>query len=186
MKIMALKQLQQANPSMYDPIAVDTAALQTIGWNNPEQFLIPPQANAAPPPELLQAQAKMQTEQQDSQARMMVAGAKVAETQAKIQQGAFAPHPQGGVGQQPQQPPPPPTPMELEELKIKQLDSQTRASALNIKHHDTMIEDQNRDLDRQSRERVELMQLAKDLIMHPDAADDAEKGLGQFKKEIPQ
>jgi hypothetical protein len=76
--------------------------------------------------------------------------------------------------------------MELEELKIKQLDSQTRASALQIKHHDTMIEDQNRDLDRQSRERLELMQLAKDLIMHPEAADDAERGLGRFKKDIPE
>jgi len=185
MKIMALKQLQQANPTMYDPMAVDTAALQTIGWNNPEQFLVPPQAQAAPPPELLQAQAKMQTEQMGAQAKMIVAQSKAQETQAKIQQGAFAPKPQapGGVG--PQEPPQP-TPLELEELKVKQMDAQTRAAGMQMKHHDLMVEDQNRDLDRQSRERLELMQLAKELITHPDAVDDAEKGLGKLKKDVKE
>jgi len=185
MKIMALKQLQQANPTMYDPMAVDTAALQTIGWNNPEQFLVPPQAQAAPPPELLQAQAKMQTEQMGAQAKMIVAQSKAQETQAKIQQGAFAPKPQapGGVG--PQEPPQP-TPFELEELKIKQMDAQTRAAGMQMKHHDLMVEDQNRDLDRQSRERLEMMQLAKELITHPDAVDDAEKGLGKLKKDVKE
>ena len=185
MKIMALKQLQQANPSMYDPVAVDTAALQTIGWNNPEQFLVPPQAQAAPPPELLQAQAKMQTEQMGAQAKMIVAQSKAQETQAKIQQGAFAPKPQapGGVG--PQEPPQP-TPLELEELKVKQMDAQTRAAGMQMKHHDLMVEDQNRDLDRQSRERLELMQLAKELITHPDAVDDAERGLGKLKKDVKE
>ena len=185
MKIMALKQLQQANPTMYDPMAVDTAALQTIGWNNPEQFLVPPQAQAAPPPELLQAQAKMQTEQMGAQAKMIVAQSKAQETQAKIQQGAFAPKPQapGGVG--PQEPPQP-TPLELEELKVKQMDAQTRAAGMQMKHHDLMVEDQNRDLDRQSRERLELMQLAKELITHPDAVDDAERGLGKLKKDVKE
>jgi hypothetical protein len=184
MKIMALKQLQQANPSMYDPIAVDTAALQTIGWNNPEQFLIPPQASAAPPPELLEAQAKMQTEQSNAQAKMMVAQSKVAETQAKIAQGAFAPRENAGLGAKQPEQPQPPTPIELEELRIKQMDAQTRALGLQMKHHDLMVEDQNRDLDRQSRERLELMQLAKDLLMHPEAADAAEEGLGRLKKDV--
>lgn len=35
MKIMALKQLQSSNPQLYDQVAVDTAALRAIGWNNP-------------------------------------------------------------------------------------------------------------------------------------------------------
>ena len=42
MKIMGLKQLQAGNPSLYDPIAIDTAALQAMGWSNPEQFMVPP------------------------------------------------------------------------------------------------------------------------------------------------
>jgi len=184
MKIMALKQLQQQNPSMYDPIAVDTAALQAIGWSNPEQFLVPPNAQAAPPPELIQAQAKMKNDETDAQARMMEAQAKVAETQAKIQQGAFAPKPQGGLGgpAQPQEP----TPMQLAELKIKQMDAATRAEAVGIKHHDTMVEDQNRDLDRQSRERVELMQLAKEVLTHPEGVAGAERGVSKLKKDVSE
>lgn len=184
MKIMALKQLQQQNPSMYDPIAVDTAALQTIGWSNPEQFLVPPTAQAAPPPEMLEAQSKMKAQESDAQARMIMAQSKAAETQAKIQQGAFAPKPQGGLGapQQPEQP----TPLQLEELRIKQMDAQTRAAAVGIKHHDVIVEDQNRDLDRQSRERVELMQLAKEVLTHPEGVEGAEKGLGRLKKDIKE
>jgi hypothetical protein len=181
MKIMALKQLQQQNPSMYDPIAVDTAALQTIGWNNPEQFLVPPTAQAAPPPELLEAQAKMEAGKSDAQARMMVANAKVAETQAKIQQGAFAPKPEGGLGAPaPHQP----TPMELEELRIKQMDAATRAESVGIKHRDAQAQDRNRDLDRQSRERLQLLQLAKEILTHPEGVEEAEQGLGKFKKDV--
>ena len=88
MKIMALKQLQSANPSLYDPIAIDRAALQAIGWANPQQFFAPPQAQAAPPPELQQMQAEMQAKQMDSQAKMITAQAKAQESQAKI--GAMA------------------------------------------------------------------------------------------------
>ena len=184
MKITALKQLQQQNPSMYDPIAVDTAALQAIGWNNPEQFLVPPTAQAAPPPELLEAQAKMETGKSDAAARMMTAQAKVAETKAKIEQGAFAPKPQGGLGepQQPQQP----TPMELEELRIKQIDAATRAESVGIKHRDAMAQDRNRDLDRQSRERLQLLQLAKEILTHPEGVEEAEQGLGKFKKDVTE
>ena len=53
MKVMALKQLQAAQPSLYDPIAIDTAALQAIGWSNPSQFLASPSAQQNPPPELI-------------------------------------------------------------------------------------------------------------------------------------
>ena len=78
MKIMALKQLQAANPSMYDPIAIDMAALQAIGWSNPQQFMAPPNAQAAPPPEMQQMQAKIANETKDANARMILAQAKAA------------------------------------------------------------------------------------------------------------
>ena len=38
MKVAALKQLSAASPALYDPIAVDTAALQALGWTNPSQL----------------------------------------------------------------------------------------------------------------------------------------------------
>jgi hypothetical protein len=50
MKVMALKQLQAAQPSLYDPIAVEKAALTAIGFSNPEQFMSSPQAQQQPPP----------------------------------------------------------------------------------------------------------------------------------------
>lgn len=85
MKVMALKQLQAANPSMYDPIAIDTAALKAIGWSNPEQFLAPQSAQAAPPPELIQAQAKMKVDADKAQAAMMSAQARIQEVQQRGQ-----------------------------------------------------------------------------------------------------
>jgi hypothetical protein len=85
MKIMGLKQLQQANPSMYDPIAIDTAALKAMGWSNPEQFLAPPDAQKSPPPELQQIQAKIQTDAQKAQAALMSAQIKAQEVQQKGQ-----------------------------------------------------------------------------------------------------
>src|SRR5262249_32979255 len=68
MKVMALKQLQGASPNLYDPIKVDTAALNAIGWPNPEEFFVPPEARSKPPPQLIQAQNQMQNETTKAQA----------------------------------------------------------------------------------------------------------------------
>ena len=152
MKIMALKQLQQSNPSMYDPIAIDTAALQAIGWSNPSQFLAPPNAQAAPPPEMQQMQSKMAAEQKDSQARMMMAQAKTAEVQAKIQQGAFAPQ-----HAEPQQT----DPNASAELHIKAMDAQTKAKELAVRIQEAQIEAQSRAAEDASRERVSAIDAQK-------------------------
>ena len=85
MKVMALKQLQASNPGMYDPIAIDTAALKAMGWSNPEQFLAPPAAQAAPPPELLQAQAQMQATQMKAEAAVMKAQTDSANSAMRMQ-----------------------------------------------------------------------------------------------------
>jgi hypothetical protein len=95
MKIMALKQLQQQNPTMYDPIAIDTAALQAIGWSNPQQFLAPPEAQGKMPPEMQQKVAELQLKKQDTDNKTKLADAKVAETMAKVQQDMQGQ--QGGV-----------------------------------------------------------------------------------------
>lgn len=85
MKIMALKQLQAAQPGLYDPIAVDTAALQAIGWNNPTQFMAPPNAQGAPPPEMLKMQADAKAKDLTAQARMLDAQTKAQKSQADVQ-----------------------------------------------------------------------------------------------------
>jgi hypothetical protein len=167
MKIMALKQLQAANPSMYDPIAVDRAALQAIGWNNPEQFLVPQGAQQQPPPELLKMQADAKATQQKADAEMIEAQAKAKEVDAKIQQGAFAPRPAAGGlggGETSQH-----DAVAKMTAQAKLMDAETNRQQINVQLHASKIEDQNRDLDRQSRERVEMLSLAKDVALHPES-----------------
>ena len=79
MKVMALKQLQAANPAMYDPIAVDRAAMQAIGWSNPEQFMVPPESlGQQNNPEAQAKMAELQIKKQDADTRLMLAKGKVA------------------------------------------------------------------------------------------------------------
>jgi hypothetical protein len=183
MKIMALKQLQQANPSMYDPIAIDTAALQAIGWSNPQQFFAPPSAQQQPPPELQQMQAKMANEKASADAKVMEANARVseakakeAELQAKIASGHFAPKQSG----QPQQN----DPAALMAAKAKLMDAQTKRGELAVKHHDNEDEAQNRALDRQSREKMQVLELARDIVMHPSNTPEALHEIPQITQEV--
>jgi hypothetical protein len=146
MKIMALKQLQASNPSMYDPIAIDTEALKAAGWSNPEQFLAPPEAQMKPPPQLLEAQARISIDQKKADAQMMVAQAKVAETQAKIGEGEDG---QGGLD-----------PMKLADLKVKAAEIEERAM-------DAQLDAMNRKRDRESRERLAALKLVEQIAENP-------------------
>ncbi len=159
MKIMALKQLQAANPSLYDPIAVDSAALQTIGWNNPQQFLAPPSAQAAPPPELQKLIADVAVKNKTADAAMLAAQARMTEVQAKQQSGAYAPKQQGDKETQ----------AGLIEAQAALQDSQTKAAEVQMRHSERAADDNNRDLDRASREKVAALQLAKDILLHPES-----------------
>ena len=81
MSAVAVKQLQQANPALYDGKAVDTAILRMIGINNPESlFNKNPQA-APPDPAVADAQAKKAALDQKAQQS-------AAEHQAKQQESA--------------------------------------------------------------------------------------------------
>ena len=152
MKIMGLKQLQASNPSLYDPVAIDKAALQAMGWNNPEQFMAPPAAPAPPPPEMIKAQAEIAIKQKDSEARMKEADAKVEEVKAKIQQGAFAPKQPQGMAQGGLAGGQPPDPIKIAELHLKkaQMESDNLRNAR---------DDVNRDKDRQAELELERMRV---------------------------
>jgi hypothetical protein len=157
MKIMALKQLQAQNPTMYDPIAIDTAALQAIGWSNPQQFLAPPSAQGKMPPEMQQKMAEIGIKKQDADNRSKLADAKVAETAAKLQQGAQGQ--QGGVA--------PFDPMKLAELQLKQQELKQRSE-------DSRLEAMNRKRDRESHERLASMKFAEDMASNPAGIPIAE------------
>jgi hypothetical protein len=157
MKIMALKQLVASNPSMYDPIAVDVAALQAIGWSNPQQFLAPPSAQAKKPPELEQKDKELALKKQEADTKAAVAQAQIAKMQAETQmdlQGGLAPQqdPMAGADLQHRK----------EELELKQLELSLRAKQVGV-------DSENRAADRESRERIEYAKIIQDLILHPES-----------------
>ena len=160
MKIMALKQLQAANPSMYDPIAVDQAALRAIGWNNPQQFMAPPEAQKRPPPELQQAMAKIENDKLDSQAKMMVAQAKVEETKAKIQGGAFTKTAEsGGEGSKQVD-----TPVDHMLAQAKLMDAQAAVKNADVKERAMESTSEHKTADRASRDKIAALGIARDIM----------------------
>ena len=142
---------------MYDPIAVDVAALQAIGWSNPQQFLAPPSAQAKKPPELEQKDQEMAIKKQDADTKAAIAKAQIAKMQAETQmemQGGLAPQqdPMAGADMQ----------HKKEELELKQLELSLRAKQVGV-------DSENRAADRESRERIEYAKIIQDLILHPES-----------------
>ena len=164
MKIMALKQLQAANPTMYNATAVDTAALQTIGWSNPQQFLVAPESQP-PPPEILKGIAEAQNDKTEADAAMLTAQAKMAEVQAKAQSGAFAPKPPSSSGSAPQDPAH--GQAALISARANMINAETKQKELGLKAVEGSVVNENRDLDRESDERIAMLNLAKELVTHP-------------------
>ena len=155
MKVLALKQLAASNPSLYDPIAIDTAALQALGWSNPQQFMIPQKAQANPPPELIKAMADMQNEKMSAEARMLDSQTRAKESDAKIQ-------------------------MDQERLQMerdsqmggnsdpaKMMEMQIREQEIQQRQEDTLLDAVNRKRDRESRERLAAMRMAEELAQNP-------------------
>jgi hypothetical protein len=114
-KAMAIKQLQQANPTLYDPKKVDERILTMMGIEDAQDLFVPPQPPGPPPPDpmLIMAQAKMV----DSQAKMA-------------------------------------------EVKVKEAHAASDA--------------QNDVADRESKERIAMLSLAREIAVHPESASTAE------------
>lgn len=156
MKIMALKQLQEANPGMYDPIAVDTAALQAIGWSNPSQFMAPPEAQMKPPPELEQAKAQTQATVMTAQARMLDAQTKAQQSQAKL--GL-----ENGKAQLEAQ-------IKMQDMQIKAQKAQIEAMKLQEETQYSQQDIAAKEAERLSKERIQLIDLAQNVAVHPESA----------------
>jgi hypothetical protein len=157
MKIVGLKQLQQQNPSMYDPIAIDTAAMQALGWSNPQQFMVPPSAlQQKPPPEVQYAQAMVGIKKQEADAKTAMVQVKSQEVAAKLAQ---AQQEAGGLGDG--------QPTFLDQLKAEEI--QLKQSELQIKQQDGMMDALNRKRDRESRERLAAVKLAMEMGNNPQA-----------------
>ena len=146
MKIMALKQLQAANPQLYDEIAVDKAALRSIGWSNPEQFLKPEDQRNQPPPEFLKGVEDVKIAHQRADADTMRAQAAMI----KAQQPAAPTGVAGPAGKDPQ------------ELEIKMMAEENKAKQMEISNQRDRANDENRDLDREKDLQVKQMDMDRD------------------------
>ena len=157
MKIVGLKQLQQQNPSMYDPIAIDTAAMQAMGWSNPQQFMVPPSAlQQKPPPEVQYAQAMVGIKKQEADAKTAMVQVKQQEVAAKAMQ---AQQEAGGLGDG--------QPTFLDQLKAEEI--QLKQNELQVKQQEGMMDALNRKRDRESRERLAAVKLAIEMGENPQA-----------------
>ena len=189
MKIMGLKQLQQATQQLYDPVACDTAALMAMGWGNPEQFFVPKQARAQPPPQLQELQKKMENDEKaadaktaEANARLAEASAKLQETKEKLRVGHFTPKQEGlgaAVAQEP-----PESQMEIAKAMATVKDANTREREVSLRERESHIENQNRDQDREARERDALIGLAKEFVEQPQTVSGPNGG--QTHKPAPQ
>jgi len=112
-KAMAIKQLQAANPSMYDAKAVDERILTMMGIDDAQSLFAKNPAGPQPDPNMqVMAQAKMI----DAQAKMA-------------------------------------------DVKVKALTAQSDA--------------QNRAADRESKEKIAMLQLAREIAVHPESVSEA-------------
>jgi len=162
MKVLALKQLVASNPALYDPIAVDTAALQALGWSDPQQFMIPASAQGKPPPELMQAMAKAQNDKSNADARMLDSQTRAAESQARLELD----HMRLQMEMQRDQGDP---------SKMAQID--TQRMEIQQRHQDTVLDAINRKRDRESRERLAAIKLAEELMRNPQGLSMAQQVL---------
>lgn len=143
MKIMALKQLQAANPQLYDEIAIDKAALRSIGWSNPEQFLKPEDQRNQPSPELLKGIEDVKIAHQKADADTMRAQAAMVSAQRPKTSTA------GVAG--PEQPDP-----------VKLMSEQNKQRQMEFSARRDQVNDENRDLDREKDLQLEQMKMDRD------------------------
>lgn len=140
MKVMALKQLQGSNPSMYDAVAVDTAALRAMGWSNPEQFMLPEGQRNQPTPELIKGMEDLRIAKQEADAKTLTAQAAMA----KVQQ--VAPTPTGD-------------PLKAQELQLKARDMDLKHQQALMAFQRDKMSDDSRDQDRMAELQMEMARM---------------------------
>jgi hypothetical protein len=177
MKVMALKQIQAQNPSLYDPIAIDTAALQAVGWSNPEQFMIPASARGAPPPQMMQEMAKLQIQKQEADTKAQAVQGKIALDQARVQLDlAKAQHEaQGGLAG-PQEKTDHEKQVDGIELILKEkladakmMDVKLKAAGLAADMKRDAFDNQLKREDMLAKERIQMVDLAQNIAVHPES-----------------
>ena len=181
MKIMALKQIQASNPTLYDPIAIDTAALKAVGWSNPEQFMIPQEAQGSPPPEMQKEMAEMQIKKQDADTKQGAAQARIALDQGRLQIDKAKAQQEGLAGGEQQGP----TEKDAAEVQIKKqladakmMETKLKAAALQSNMQKDIRDSEVKEQEMLAKERIQMIDLAQNLAVHPESEDEVIRLLG--------
>jgi hypothetical protein len=153
MKIMALKQLQAASPQLYDPVAIDKAALAAIGFSNPDQFMTSPQQQEQLPPAMQKEIATLDIKKQEADAKTMKAQADAAKAQAQAAHLQMSGE-DGGLAQA--------------KLQIDAINARTKSKQVEFQNQRSAVEDQNRDRDRAADLEIEKMKLEAEQIRQGD------------------
>lgn len=163
LRVMALKQLQAANPQLYDAKKVDERALRMIGIEDPDELFSQQQPGPPPPdPKLLVAQLQAQLKQAEIQARMVESNQR-NQTQLAIAQMKAAPEPQA-----------PEMPQVDPKLAIAQLNAQVRAAEIEANA-------QEKERDRDNKLMIEKLKLATSITVHPENLDEVQAFLDTEK-----
>jgi hypothetical protein len=188
MKITGLMQLMGAAPELFDKKTVITDALQTIGWNNPEQFFSKLAANnpmaMLSNPMVLKGIAELLLKKQDSDSKKMVAEAQAADLHAKALEtpNSSAPDSQGTQIKAAQAQ----AEIQLKQAQANEINAKTQMGQgqnptqmadLQLRHQEITQKQQessldaiNRKRDRESRERLAAVKLAESIAANPQAA----------------
>lgn len=166
MKVMGLKQLQGANPDLYDAEAVDTAALQALGWSNPSQFL--KKGPKQTPPEILKGMAEIEDAKKRTENDGVRAQASMISAQAnaeKAKQGGLA----AGAGMS-----------EIDQAKLAQEQEKLGLDKDRLKFDgaELMANMENEDKDRAADHHMEVLRLAHEVLSKTgdmDAGNEAER-----------
>lgn len=153
MKVAALKQLSQGSPNLYNQLAIDTAALKAMGWSNPEQFFATPEIQNQTPPEIIKGLADIEVNKKKADAAVMDAQTRAQDVQIKAQDN-----------------------------QTKLNSAQAKAAADNLRAQTEKMKVQNeieysereirsQNADRASKERIQLIDLAQNLAVHPYSAE---------------
>ena len=180
MKIMALKQIQASNPTLYDPIAIDTAALKAVGWSNPEQFMIPQEAQGSPPPEMQKEMAEMQIKKQEADTKQGEAQARIALDQGRLQIDMAKAQQEGLAGGEQG-----PNEKDVADVQIKKqladakmMDTKLKAASIQAGMKKDLRDSEVKEQEMLAKERIQMIDLAQNLAVHPESEDEIVRLLG--------
>ena len=156
MKVQALGQLNEKLPGIGDPIKLYKIAARSIGYSNPESFMVPPEALGKPPPELAEAQAKTANDGKKADAAMLSAQTNAKKADAEMQDKQHAQGLATGQFQLTQQ--------------NSDIDNKVKIADTQLKHAigaAKLDQDQDKNL---VAEEVQLVDAAQNLTVHPESA----------------